>query len=285
MWNNFIESLPSQRTARAYKEDLADFARWFEQTNGQELRPELVTNIDLKEYLTHMLQVRGLKPSTINRRLAAVRAWLKYSKKSGHIQDVPDFPRQASVAKRAPKALEKLEEARFLRAVERENEPRDKALIGLLLHAGLRVGEAVRVKIEDIQISERKGKVIVRSGKGLKRREVPLGSEARSMIRPWLENHPGGEFLFPGYNNHLSERAAQAVIKKYAYLAKLNMEKVTPHVLRHSFATKLLRSGKDIVLVAELLGHVYLETTRKYTEPGWADLEKAVEAVELETFK
>jgi len=212
-WNDFLESLPSQKTAQAYGDDLADFVQWFEQTNGQRIRPDLITNMDLREYQVHMLKVRSLKTSTVNRRLSAIRSWLKYCKGNNLVREIPNFPKQKPLPKQAPKALEKVEEARFLRVVERENKSRDKALIALLLYAGLRVGEAVVVRTNDVQISERKGKVIVRSGKGVKRREVPLSSDARDMIRPWVEKHPGGEWLFPGQKEHLSERAAQAVIK------------------------------------------------------------------------
>jgi len=276
-WNDFLESLPSPNTAQAYGEDLADFAKWFEQTNGQELQPDLVTSIDLREYQSHLMKVRGLKTSTVNRRLSAIKSWLKYCKETNRVKEIPNFPKQNSLPKQAPKALEKLEVARFLRALERENKPRDKALISLLLYAGLRVGEAVITKLSDIEMSERKGKVVVRSGKGSKRRAVPLNSEAREMIRPWIEKHPGGEWLFPGQKDHLTERAAQTIIKKYAFLGKLDLAKMTPHVLRHTFATRLLRAGIDIVIVAELLGHAYLDTTRRYTQPGWSELERAVE--------
>lgn len=261
-------------TARAYTEDLTDFSRWFEGCNGQAVTPDLVTAIDLREYQSHMLTVRGLKPATINRRLAAVRAWLRWAK-NGSTLDLPKFPHRITEPKVAPKALDKIEDARFLRIVERAGNPRDSALIALLRYAGLRVGEAIRARATEIEISERKGRVVVRSGKGMKRREVPLGAEARNMIRPWLSKATD-EWLFPGQNNrHLSARAAQDMIKKYAYLAHL--EEVTPHVLRHTFATRLLRAGVDIVIVAALLGHSRLDTTARYTQPAYTDLERAVE--------
>ncbi|WP_243113746.1 tyrosine-type recombinase/integrase [Desulfofundulus salinus] len=274
----FLNTLDGS-TARAYREDLTDFARWFAHTNGQDPTPELVTGIDLREYQGHMLAVRGLKPATVNRRLAAVRAWLRWARENGIIEDLPSFPRRAAEPKGAPRALSRVEEARFLRAVEREGSPRDQALIALMLHAGLRVGEAVRTRTADVEISERKGKVVVRAGKGMKRREVPLSAEARAMIRPWL-SQARGEWLFPGLGDkHLSTRAAQDVVKKYAYLARLDVEHVTPHVLRHTFATRLLRQGVDIVVVAALLGHARIDTTARYTRPGWADLERAVEGL------
>lgn len=271
--NSFISTLGSN-TARAYSEDLVDFSRWFAGTNDHTVVPELVTTIDLREYQSHMLTVRGLKPATVNRRMAAVRAWLRWSKDAGTIQDLPRFPHRVSEPKGAPKALEKVEEARFLRAVEREGKSRDNALIGLLLYAGLRVGEAIRVQCSDIEISKRKGRVVVRAGKGMKHRAVPLGLEARNMILPWLLKATR-KWIFPGHTEHLSVRAAQDIIKKYAYLAHL--EGVTPHTLRHTFATRLLRAGIDIVVVAALLGHSRLDTTARYTRPGWTDLERAVE--------
>lgn len=272
---DFLATLRSG-TARAYSEDLVDFSRWFEECNGQAVIPALVTALDLREYQSHMLAVRGLKPATVNRRLEALRSWLRWAKSTKNIQDLPHFPRRASEPRGAPKSLGKLEEARFLRALERVGNPRDNALVALLLHAGLRVGEAIRVRSNEVETSERKGRVVVRAGKGMKRREVPLGAEARVLLSPWLLKMKTGEWLFPGQNSgHLSVRAAQDVIRKYAYMAHL--EGVTPHTLRHTFATRLLRSGKDIVVVATLLGHSRLDTTARYTRPGWSDLERAVE--------
>ena len=176
----------------------------------------------------------------------------------------------------APKAMSKQEQDRFVRAVERGKSPRDIALVGLMLYAGLRVGEAIRVKIDNIEISERKGKISV-FGKGMKHREIPLGLDARNMIRGWLPHVPG-EWVFPGQNGgHISARAVQQMIKKYAWQAKIDPESVTPHVLRHTFATRLLRAGKDLVIVAALLGHERLDTTAKYTLPSYEEMERAVE--------
>ncbi|MEW5935291.1 MAG: tyrosine-type recombinase/integrase, partial [Bacillota bacterium] len=184
-WEEFLAAL-APATARAYDEDLRDFARWFEQTNGRGLEPGLVTSVDLREYQQHMLAVRGLKPSTVNRRLCAVRAWLKWCRERGEIDSLPRFPRRASEPEKAPRALDRVEVARLERALEREGTPRDRALVALMLHAGLRVGEAVALRVEDVELSDRKGKVVVRAGKGTKRREVPLGPEARRALREYL---------------------------------------------------------------------------------------------------
>lgn len=276
-FDTFLSELNNVSTAKSYKEDLLDFSCWFSDTNGQELVASLVTSVDLREYQTYLIRTRGLKPATVNRRLAAIRSWLRWCQEQGEVESLPRWPKRASEVQRSPKALTKQEQDRFLRAVEREGSLRDMALVGLMLFAGLRVGEVVRLRVEDIEISERKGKVVVRSGKGIKRREIPLGLDARNMIRGWASRVPG-EWLFPGQNGgHMSARSVQQMIKKYAWQAHIEPSKITPHILRHTFATRLLREGKDLVIVAGLLGHSRLDTTARYTRPSYSDMERAVE--------
>lgn len=280
MHAEFLRTL-DPATAAAYRRDLEDFSTWFRQTNDKVLDPGLVTSIDLREYQRHMQSVRGLKPATVNRRLCAIRAWLSWCQKQGLIASLPQFPRRSQEAERAPRALDKLEQARLERAVEREGNARDLALVALMLHAGLRVSEAVSLRRTDVELSDRRGKVVIRTGKGKKRREVPLGPEVRRALKGYLAGEKAEEWLFPGKGSgHITPRAAQAVVKKYAYLARLDPGEVTPHVLRHTFATRLLRAGVDIVVVAHLLGHARLDTTARYTRPAWQDLVKAVEPPE-----
>lgn len=266
----------SIRVPLAYREDLTDFSRWFDETNGEDLSPDRVTSIDHKEYQAHMVLNRGLSPGNVNRRLAAIRSWLKWCVERGEIESLPRWPKRTQQVKQAPKALDKKEQDRFLRAVERDGSPRDMALVGLMMFAGLRVSEAARTRVRDITLSDRKGQVTV-IGKGSKQRVVPLGLDARNMIRIW-HDQSRGEWLFPGQNSQpISTRAVQHMIKKYAWQAKIDPAKITPHILRHTFATNLLRDGVDIVLLAALLGHIRLDTTAIYTLPSYTQMENAVE--------
>jgi integrase/recombinase XerC len=162
-----------------------------------------------------------------------------------------------------------------VRAAQKHGAPRDRALLALLLHAGLRVSEAVNLKVRDVVIRERSGHVAVRRGKGEKYREVPLNATARKMIQEWLGDHPGGEHLFPGRNGGpVTPRAIQKRLKELGRLAGVE---VTPHRLRHTFCKMLVDAGESLDRVAVLAGHANLNTTARYTRPGMDDLERAVE--------
>ncbi|MCS5696944.1 tyrosine-type recombinase/integrase [Desulfofundulus thermocisternus] len=267
----------SPDTVRVYRTDLMDFANWFERENGQQLAPELVTSFDLRGYLSHLQEDRSLKPGTISRRMRTVRGWLKWAG-----QDVR-FPKPPREQKRAPKCLEKVEQHRLLRAVERYGTKRDMALFRVMLSCGLRVGEAVSLKVSDLDIGKRHGYLTVTRGKRNKRRTVPVPPEARHAIREWLEEHNGSEWLFPGrFNGHLTERAVRKLAKKYAQLAGLNAGvKVHPHILRHTCAMNLIRAGHDISTVAAVLGHENITTTAIYTMPTEKDLARALEGAEV----
>lgn len=134
--------------------------------------------------------------------------------------------------KAPPKALERVEQNRLLREAERRGRARDIALIRLMMSCGLRVGEAVTIRLTDLDISERHGSVTVQ-GKGNKYREVPVPSEARRAIRGWLEDrkHQASEWLFPNRNdNHISARYVEQVIQNIGRFAGIN---VHPHISSH----------------------------------------------------
>jgi integrase/recombinase XerD len=180
--------------------------------------------------------------------------------------------------RRAPKWLERREVDKLIRAIERYGNKRDLAIVLTLRHTGLRVSELANLQLSDVETSERKGSLTVRSGKGSKFRVLPLNVDVRRAIEAYQEVRPAtpDTHLFIGrFGQGLKARAIENLVEKYARLAGL--EGVTPHTLRHSFGKHTLDAGGDLVSVAALLGHQRLETTAIYTTPSQRDLEKAVD--------
>ena len=282
----------SPLTIKGYLSDLNHFARWFEQTNGEVLTVQRITPTDVKEYKHFLLGVERRKAGTVNRRLAALASLCKWARQTKQITSDPteNIKGVAGVA-RGPKWLDKHEQHRLLRAIEndlelaKKNYPkrwvtrrRDASLVLSLLHTGLRLSEAIGLHMSDVQLSERKGSVLVQNGKGNKQRSVPLNSEARKALQAWLEVRPASEHLWmtvEGAHESLSGRTVQRILQRYAKAAQL--DSLTPHVCRHTFAKNLVENEVGLEKVAALLGHSSLNTTRIYITPSERDLELAVE--------
>ena len=180
--------------------------------------------------------------------------------------------------KQAPKSLPKREVDRLVRQAERAGGKRDPAVLEVLRHTGVRVGELCALRLGDVVIGERKGTLTVRSGKGGKYRRVPLNADARRALTAYLAVRPAAadDRLFRGTGGRpLGPQGVADLVAKHARRAGL--EDVTPHTLRHTFARRLLDEGASLVDVAALLGHEKLETTAVYTQPHPRDLERAVE--------
>lgn len=282
----FLEELERQetwaKTRAAYCLDLQHFASWFAQTLGEAFSPEAVTPTDVREYRGYLLQVEKRQPSTVNRRLAALRRFFQWAKAIGLAKELPtDNVKGVASALRAPHWLEKRDVDRLIRTVERHGNTRDLAIVLTLRHTGIRVSELCSLAMGDVETSERKGTLTVRSGKGGRFRVLPLNVDARRAIASYLEVRPTApdDYLFIGQRGQgVSSRAVELLVAKYARLAGL--EDVTPHTLRHSFGKHALDAGADLVSVAALLGHQRLETTAIYTTPSQRDLEKVVEKLE-----
>jgi integrase/recombinase XerD len=269
----------SLKTIASYRLDLGLFARWFEATNAEPFAPAAVTPTDVREYRGHLLNVEQRRPATINRKLAALRKLFGWARATGLVRENPiEGVKGVAASPRAPHSLEKREVDKLIRAVERHGSTRDVAIVVLLRHTGIRVGELCQLTLTDLEISERKGSLVVRSGKGGRYRMLPLNLDARKAVSDYLQVRPAATTprLFVGQRGDgLSSRAVELVVDKYARLAGL--EGVTPHTLRHSFGKHTLEAGVDLVTVSTLLGHQRLETTAIYTTPRQRDLEQAVE--------
>ena len=286
--DEFLAELHRQETApataRNYAADLRAFARWFPGATGEAFAAHAVTPTDLREYKAYLRTVERRQAATVNRRLAALRRFFGWAKGAGKIADLPtEGVKRIPAASRTPKALAKREVDRLLRAAERDGNKRNLAVLLTLRHTGLRVGELSNLRLGDVTISERKGQILVRGGKGNKDRTVPLNNDARQALSAYLAVRPtvSDDRLFIGQRGEaLQPQAVQLIVKKYAQRAGLCG--VTPHVLRHSFAKHVLDGGEDLATVQRLLGHERLETTAIYTQPTARDLEEAVRRLEVD---
>ena len=242
-----VNKAVSKNTYDAYKRDLTQFENFL----GKAIIE--ATTQDVISFLSQIENKRSL-----NRKLSAINSFFDFAYKRELVEEKLKI-KQAKIPKTLPKFLEKDE---ILRAIEHINyndsswfELRDKALILFLYATGLRVSEAMNVKLSDIE----DGWVRVNMAKGEKQRLVPIASKALEAIKEYLNKRPcNSEYLFVNKNcEKLSRISAFNITKKY-----LN---VSPHVLRHSFATALVLGGADLRVVQELLGHASLNTTQIYT--------------------
>jgi site-specific recombinase XerC len=288
----------SPHTIAAYRRDVSAFFAWLAQRIDREVPTVEVTTFDVQKYRDHLVTL-GRKPAGINRRLAGLRAFFGWMVETGQVATNPAVEvKGVRQDRRVPKALNAQEVYKLQRTAAAHRQlaeakvgkdnitptvvtaRRDEALVNLLLYTGLRVGEAAALRVDDVVLNDRSGKVIVRSGKGRKYREIPLHKEVRKALNAYLEVRPQeqGESLFLGQRGALKPRGIQM---RLAALGEAAEVEVTPHILRHTFATRLLREAKsDLVTVAAFLGHSSVATTTIYTQPSETDLVEAVEGLE-----
>ncbi|OQA16397.1 MAG: Tyrosine recombinase XerC [Chloroflexi bacterium ADurb.Bin360] len=298
-WLGELDRSPA--TVRAYTIGVRTFERWFSECTGRPLDPVQITPLDIKAFREHLFEGQRLRPTTVNNYLAGVRAFTRWVQTTGLAQHDPAAKvKMLKQAPRAPRWLERSQQFALLRETETAVQlgdlraggdtahpaavwaRRDRAIVRLLLNSGLRLSEATALRIDDVTIRPRSGEVRVRRGKGSKARTVELNADARVALASWLKVRPdGGEALFVSQKGHaLSARALSEVVRVMGNAAGITH--LHPHLLRHSFAKNLVDQGVGLEVVADLLGHESLETTRIYTTPSAADRQRAVERVSWE---
>ncbi len=269
----------SSHTIRAVKSDLAKLVVWFEQANGERFDLKRITVRDVADFREHLQSVRRQSIATVNRALVSIRAFLGFLVKSGALpggnpaESVKQLRRMVTV----PRGLTVAQVRKVMREVELRHDLRSAAVLGLMLHAGLRVSEFVGLELGDAEINRRSGQVVIRRGKGNKQRIVPLSVEARRLLSAYLECRPpvDSEAVFVGERGPLTDDGVRAICNKYSAVSGF---KFTPHVLRHTFAHRYLRqTNNDLVGLAQILGHENLNTTAIYTKRNQDDLQNSVD--------
>jgi len=269
----------AQNTLMAYARDLRDFSGWLDRKTRNFTTCEPA---DIESYLVHC-DARGLSRSTRARRLSAIKQLFRFGFEEGWRTDNPAIKiRGPGRGKRLPKTLSQDDVAGLLTAARnsaanKADRLRDTCLMELLYATGMRVSELVGLPVLAAHGDPR---MLLVRGKGGKERMVPLSPPARSALAVWLthrdtvedENQkkngtPASRFLFPsrGKLGHMTRHWFYGRIKLLATKAGLDPSNVTPHTLRHAFATHLLANGADLRSIQMLLGHADISTTEIYT--------------------
>ena len=269
-----IERGLAPATLRAYAADLRDFADSRGSADGWARGPDTALRYLAARTRRGRRLDPGLAPTSLRRRAAAIRGFYRFAFGEGLIPvdvaahlDLPKMPRLL------PDTLTVAEVARLLDAAAASS-PRDGALLELLYAAGLRISEAIGLDLEDVSLDGQFVRVI---GKGDRERLVPIGEVAIDALRAWLnggrqslvEAHHvapirGGPVFIGERGHRLARQQAWAAVRRASAAAGLKAH-VSPHTLRHSFATHLLEGGADLRIVQELLGHASISTTQLYT--------------------
>ena len=268
----------SQNTQMAYARDLKDFLGWLETQNSGLLT---VDQTGIEDYLID-LDASGLARSTRVRRLSAIRQFYRFAFESGWRRDNPAIRvRGPAPERRLPRTLSEHEVERLLEAARktgrRDDRLRNTCLTEVLYATGSRVSELVSLPVTAARGNP---KLLLMRGKGGKERILPLSEPARLALSAWLERRdaleevarkdrgvPPSRYLFPsrGKSGHLTRHRFYQLIKELAVTAGIAPSRVTPHTLRHAFATHLLARGADLRAIQTLLGHSDIATTEIYT--------------------
>ena len=271
---DFLDYLTYERnvsvnTIAAYRDDLESFVGFLCNEYLTMARDQIdlrrVDHLAIRSYLAHLAR-KKLSRASIARHLSALRSFFKYLMREGEVDANPAravaTPRRE---KHLPSVLQTSEIASLFEIPDLSSPLgiRDRAWLELLYASGLRISELVGIDIDDIELRARLVKV---RGKGSKERIVPFGTKAEEAIRAYLEVRSADEdALFVNYRGQrITVRSVRRLFSRYVREASLRAG-ISPHTLRHSFATHLLNAGADLRAIQELLGHASLSTTQKYT--------------------
>ncbi len=257
-----IEQGASSHTLRAYAKDLNELQLFLDK------KPKEINNLDIRGFLAYLHHKR-LKKSTISRKLATIRSFFKYLHREKYVKTNPaKLVSSPKVPKVLPKFLS-IDEAFTLMDAPRGETfkpTRDKAILELLYSSGLRVSELILLDISDLDMKE---SIIRVKGKGKKERIIPIGTKAIDAIQNYLPERISLKKKSPALflNNRggrLTQRSVRRILLYYSRMINLKGD-LSPHTLRHTFATHLLHEGADLRSIQELLGHSSLSTTQRYT--------------------
>tara|TARA_Y100000590_G_scaffold361872_1_gene418735 strand:- start:815 stop:1726 length:912 start_codon:yes stop_codon:yes gene_type:complete len=263
----------SIHTIRAYKYDLNEFEQ-FLMSYDQNIKIQDIDTSALQFFIQSLSKI-GLEGKTMQRKISAIKSFFKFLTEKKIINyNIADLVQIPKSSKKLPYLLsrDEIENLMLLPDLKSKEGIRDKSILEILYSTGLRISELKMIEIQNIDISK---KLIKVKGKGDKERYVILGKESLNSLVNYLNikdsiniAYKDNIFLYPYIynkkNKHISEKTLFNIVKKYLQMIS-NNEKLSPHSLRHSFATHLLENGADLLAVKDMLGHEDLSSTQIYT--------------------
>lgn len=264
-----FEARSAENTLIAYRTDLMQFGAYLA-TIGRD--PLEVTQVDVVEYLERLAASGEVAPTTLHRKLSSLRSFYVHLRREGEIDGDPTADVKApSQSKKLPSVLSRAEVSHLIDQIKGSGaiETRDRAMLELMYASGLRVSEVIGLEVADVDFEEG---ILRTRGKGNKERIVPVGRQALLSIRIYLRSGRRAltkdrpqRYLFVNFRGgQLTRQGLYKIVRKYADSAGF-ADRMSPHTLRHTFATHLLSGGCDLRSVQEMLGHADVATTQTYT--------------------
>ena len=269
---NYLKTLNSPSTFNSYSRALISFHHWYTTTYDEEPSALMLTSPEVREWRTYLSITCQFGAATVNLHLSAIRSLIRHYGGALQVKGIRQMMTPIS-------PLNGRELGRLLAATNGDSWlcQRNRAMLELMARTGLRVSEMLALRMKDVTLSQRKGELLVRHGKGMKERSIPLGLKVRQALSAYLSVRPESDWLFLSRTlRPLSPRDIQRLVQNAAYRAGLRRS-VTPHLLRHTFATRALRGGVDIATLSRLLGHETLATTARYLHPDKESVAAMVE--------
>jgi len=268
-------------TIKAVTHDYQKWVGWFERINEEVYESHRVTIRDVTDFRKHLREDRGQAVATVNRCLVTLRRYFQFLVETEVIESNPaKGVKELRRTPTAPKAIGRPAVRRLLREATVREDHRAAAILALFVYGGLRISEVSALKLGDIDLTERRGSLLVRHGKNNKERMVPVPIEARRLLMSYLVSRPPSETdcIFVGRGlKPLGIDGVRYTVRKYGIAIGLD---IYPHALRHTFATQYLEANNnDLVGLAQILGHENIQTTSRYTQRGESQLAAASEQV------
>lgn len=260
-----IKGGKSQNTVNTYTQNAQLFVEWLEQITNEKFNGKIL-EMDASEYSRYLSDIKKQSLNTIKAKLTAVQKFSEYLASIGIMPGIK-VQQKKGIFEPEVEILEGNEVYKYLRCVRESRNKLNIAIIVLLLNTGIRESELCNLELSDVTISDRKGVIIIRSGKGNKYREIPLNPDARNALNDYILNaRPSDaetEKVFIGQRGALTRNAIYKIVSKMGlkYIGK----KVYPHMLRHQCFTSMAKNSEtDLKTISSLAGHSSVELTMKY---------------------